>query len=87
MASYQQHPGHHGRHAGGDQNGATAAALRVSISLLARRLRQRPPDRDARVRQLLTIRDAADRDYRILVRSDLCADRDPEVHTVLTERA
>lgn len=35
---------------------------------------------------LSTVRDAADRDYRILVLSDLCADPDPEVHAVLTER-
>jgi nicotinamidase-related amidase len=35
---------------------------------------------------LSTIRDAADRDYRLLVLADGCADRDPEVHRVLTEK-
>jgi nicotinamidase-related amidase len=33
---------------------------------------------------LSTVRDAADRDYRILVVEDLCLDSDPEVHAVLT---
>lgn len=33
---------------------------------------------------LSTVRDAADRDYRLLVIEDLCADTDPEVHAVLT---
>jgi nicotinamidase-related amidase len=35
---------------------------------------------------LSTVRDAADRDYRLVVVADLCADRDPEVHDVLTTR-
>lgn len=35
---------------------------------------------------LSTVRDAADRDYRLLVLGDLCADRDPEVHRVLLEK-
>jgi nicotinamidase-related amidase len=35
---------------------------------------------------LSTIRDAADRDFRLVVVSDGCADRDPEVHRVLTEK-
>lgn len=35
---------------------------------------------------LSTVRDAADRDYRLFVLADLCADTDPEVHAVLTER-
>lgn len=35
---------------------------------------------------LSTVRDAADRDYRIVVLADACADRDPEVHRVLTEK-
>ena len=35
---------------------------------------------------LSTVRDAADRDYRILVLEDGCADRDPEVHRVLLEK-
>ena len=35
---------------------------------------------------LSTVRDAADRDYRIVVLADACADRDPAVHAVLTER-
>jgi nicotinamidase-related amidase len=35
---------------------------------------------------LSTLRDAADRDYRILVLEDGCADRDPEVHRVLLEK-
>jgi nicotinamidase-related amidase len=33
---------------------------------------------------LSTVRDAHDRDYRLIVLADLCADRDPEVHEVLT---
>jgi nicotinamidase-related amidase len=32
---------------------------------------------------LSTVRDAHDRDYRLIVLADLCADRDPEVHEVL----
>jgi nicotinamidase-related amidase len=32
---------------------------------------------------LSTVRDAHDRDYRLIVLADLCADRDPEVHRVL----
>ena len=35
---------------------------------------------------LSAVRDAADRDERLLVIEDLCFDRDPEVHAVLTER-
>jgi nicotinamidase-related amidase len=35
---------------------------------------------------LSTLRDAADRDYRLLVISDCCADMDGEVHRVLTEK-
>jgi nicotinamidase-related amidase len=35
---------------------------------------------------LSMVRDAADRDYRILVLADACADRDPDVHAVLTEK-
>ena len=35
---------------------------------------------------LSTVRDADDRDYRVLVLADACADRDPEVHRFLTER-
>jgi nicotinamidase-related amidase len=35
---------------------------------------------------LSTVRDAADKDYRLLVLSDCCADPDPEVHRVLTEK-
>ena len=35
---------------------------------------------------LSTLRDAADHDYRLYVLEDLCADRDPEVHTVLTSK-
>ena len=35
---------------------------------------------------LSTVRDAADRDYRIFVLSDGCADRDDEVHAVLTQK-
>jgi nicotinamidase-related amidase len=33
---------------------------------------------------LSTVRDAHDRDYRLIVLADLCADRDSEVHAVLT---
>jgi nicotinamidase-related amidase len=33
---------------------------------------------------LSTVREAADKDYRITVLSDACADSDPEVHHVLT---
>lgn len=32
---------------------------------------------------LSTVRDASDRDYRVLVLSDACADPDPEVHALL----
>ena len=35
---------------------------------------------------LSTVRDAADRDFRLLVVRDLCFDADPEVHRVLTEK-
>jgi nicotinamidase-related amidase len=35
---------------------------------------------------LSTIRHAADADYRLVVVSDCCADPDPEVHRVLTEK-
>lgn len=35
---------------------------------------------------LSSVRHAADADYRIIVVSDCCADRDPEVHRVLTEK-
>ncbi|SFS97365.1 cysteine hydrolase family protein [Saccharopolyspora flava] len=35
---------------------------------------------------LSTVRDAADRDYRVRVLADLCADPDPEVHEFLTGR-
>jgi nicotinamidase-related amidase len=35
---------------------------------------------------LSTVRDAADRDYRLFVLSDCCADPDPEVHRVLLEK-
>ena len=35
---------------------------------------------------LSTVRDAHDRDYRLIVLADLCADRDPEVHKVLTDK-
>jgi nicotinamidase-related amidase len=35
---------------------------------------------------LSTVRHAADADYRIVVVEDCCADRDPEVHRVLTEK-
>jgi nicotinamidase-related amidase len=35
---------------------------------------------------LSTVRDGADRDFRIVVVADCCADRDPEVHRVLTKK-
>jgi nicotinamidase-related amidase len=35
---------------------------------------------------LSTLRQAADLDYHIVVLEDACADRDPEVHRVLTEK-
>jgi nicotinamidase-related amidase len=35
---------------------------------------------------LSTVRHAADADYRIVVVSDCCSDRDPEVHRVLVEK-
>jgi nicotinamidase-related amidase len=35
---------------------------------------------------LSTVRDAHDRDYRLIVLADLCADRDPEVHEILTAK-
>lgn len=35
---------------------------------------------------LSTVRDAADRDFRLTVLADACADADPEVHRILTER-
>ena len=35
---------------------------------------------------LSTVREAADRDYRITVLSDGCLDMDPEVHRVLTDK-
>ncbi len=35
---------------------------------------------------LSTVRDAADHDYRLFVLADCCADADPLVHQVLTER-
>ncbi|UWP79694.1 isochorismatase family protein [Dactylosporangium fulvum] len=35
---------------------------------------------------LSTVRDAADRDYRVVVLADGCADPDPEVHTFLIDR-
>lgn len=35
---------------------------------------------------LSTLRDAADRDYRLFVLADCCADMDPEVHRVLIEK-
>ena len=35
---------------------------------------------------LSTVRDAADRDYRLLVLADCCADPDGEVHRVLMEK-
>ena len=35
---------------------------------------------------LSTVRDASDRDYRVVVLADACADPDAEVHVFLTER-
>jgi nicotinamidase-related amidase len=35
---------------------------------------------------LSTLRHAADADYRLVVAADCCADADPEVHRVLTEK-
>jgi len=35
---------------------------------------------------LSTLRQAADLDYRLVVLSDGCADADPQVHQVLTEK-
>jgi nicotinamidase-related amidase len=35
---------------------------------------------------LSTSREAADKDYRLIILSDLCRDRDEEVHRVLTEK-
>jgi len=35
---------------------------------------------------LTTVRDAADRDFRLTVLADACTDADPEVHRVLTEK-
>jgi len=35
---------------------------------------------------LSTVRQAADLDFRLTVLADACADRDPEVHRVLTEK-
>jgi nicotinamidase-related amidase len=35
---------------------------------------------------LSTVREAMDRDYRIVVLSDACADRDLDTHRFLTER-
>jgi nicotinamidase-related amidase len=35
---------------------------------------------------LSTVREAADKDYRLSVLSDACADRDSEVHSVLTNK-
>ncbi|HEX4432873.1 MAG TPA: isochorismatase family cysteine hydrolase [Frankiaceae bacterium] len=35
---------------------------------------------------LSTVREGADRDYRLIVLEDLCLDRDEEVHRVLTEK-
>ncbi|MBA2394783.1 MAG: cysteine hydrolase [Ktedonobacteraceae bacterium] len=35
---------------------------------------------------LSTVRDAADRDYNLVVVEDCCADRDDEVHRVLTQK-
>ncbi len=32
---------------------------------------------------LSTVREAADKDYRLTVLADLCADTDPEVHSLL----
>jgi nicotinamidase-related amidase len=35
---------------------------------------------------LSTLREAADKDYELVVLSDCCADGDPEVHRVLLEK-
>jgi nicotinamidase-related amidase len=35
---------------------------------------------------LSAVRDAHDRDYRLIVLTDLCADPDPELHEVLTDK-
>ncbi len=35
---------------------------------------------------LSTVREAADKDYRLVVLSDACLDADPEVHRILTEK-
>jgi nicotinamidase-related amidase len=35
---------------------------------------------------LSTLREAADKDYRLIVLSDACLDADPEVHSVLMEK-
>jgi nicotinamidase-related amidase len=35
---------------------------------------------------LSTVRDAADRDYRLVVLSDACADPEPDVHELLTQK-
>jgi nicotinamidase-related amidase len=35
---------------------------------------------------LSTVREAADKDYQLTILSDLCADFDPDVHALLTER-
>jgi nicotinamidase-related amidase len=35
---------------------------------------------------LSTVREGADRDYRLIVLEDLCLDADPEVHRVLTQK-
>jgi nicotinamidase-related amidase len=35
---------------------------------------------------LSTVRDAHDKDYRVIVLEDACADRDPEVHSFLMEQ-
>jgi len=35
---------------------------------------------------LSTVRDASDRDYRVLVLADATADREPDIHAFLTER-
>jgi nicotinamidase-related amidase len=35
---------------------------------------------------LSTVREAADKDYRLTVLSDLCADSDPEVHSMLINK-
>jgi nicotinamidase-related amidase len=35
---------------------------------------------------LSTVREAADKDYRLSVLSDACADRDADVHSILTTK-